>query len=64
MEVQRCTRDGITINTFMLERTDALRQFVSRLTRMNRGRVFFTGADTLGEYLLVDYLHHKKIMIS
>ena len=28
-EVQRCTRDGITINTFMLERSRALAEFVA-----------------------------------
>lgn len=63
-EVQRCTRDGITINTFMLDQTAALRDFVRQLTRMNRGRAFFTGPDRLGEYLLVDYLNHKTAHIT
>ena len=40
-EVQRCTRDGITINTFMLERSRALAEFVALMTRMNRGRAFY-----------------------
>jgi uncharacterized protein with von Willebrand factor type A (vWA) domain len=63
-EVQHCTRDGITINTFMLDRSEALRGFVQHLTRLNRGRVFFTGPDTLGQYLLVDYLAQKRVLIS
>ena len=29
-EVQRCTREGITINTFMLERSPGLMHFVDR----------------------------------
>ena len=37
----RCTREGITINTFMLERSRALAEFVERMTRLNRGRAFY-----------------------
>ena len=40
-EVQRCTREGITINTFMLERSRALAEFVALVTRLNRGRAFY-----------------------
>ncbi len=40
-EVQRCTKDGITINTFMLERSRALAEFVAHMTRLNRGRAFY-----------------------
>ena len=40
-EVQRCTKEGITINTFMLERSRALADFVALMTRMNRGRAFY-----------------------
>ena len=32
-EVQRCTKEGITINTFMLERSRALADFVALMTR-------------------------------
>ena len=40
-EVQRCTKEGITINTFMLERSRALAEFVAHMTRLNRGRAFY-----------------------
>ena len=43
-EVQRCTSDGITINTFMLERSRALAEFVALITRINRGRAFYADA--------------------
>ena len=43
-EVQRCTKDGITINTFMLERSRALAEFVAHMTRLNRGRAFYADA--------------------
>jgi uncharacterized protein with von Willebrand factor type A (vWA) domain len=63
-EVQRCTREGITINTFMLERSQYLMAFVEQLTRINRGRAFFSGAERLGEYLLVDYVSSKRRRVS
>ncbi len=59
-EVQRCTREGITINTFMLERSYALTSFVEQITRINRGRAFFADPERLGDYILVDYLKQKR----
>jgi uncharacterized protein with von Willebrand factor type A (vWA) domain len=58
-EVARCTRDGIVINTFMLERSRALAEFVARLTRLNQGRAFYATPERLGEYVLVDYVGRK-----
>src|ERR687892_1102505 len=59
-EAERITRRGITINTFMLDDSPVLRGFVDDLTRINKGRAFYTRPDRLGEYLLVDYLSHQK----
>ncbi len=59
-EVMRCTRDAIRINTFMLDESYYLRDFVERMTRVNGGRAFFTNADTLGDYVLVDFLDHRR----
>lgn len=59
-EVMRCTRADIRINTFMLDADVGLRSFIERLTRINHGRAFFTSADTLGDYVLVDFLEHKR----
>jgi len=36
------------------------RGFVDDLTRINKGRAFYTRPDRLGEYLLVDYLSHQR----
>jgi uncharacterized protein with von Willebrand factor type A (vWA) domain len=58
-EVARCTREGITINTFMLERSRSLAQFVERMTKLNRGRAFFATPEHLGEYVLVDYVDRR-----
>jgi uncharacterized protein with von Willebrand factor type A (vWA) domain len=58
-EVQRCTKDGITINTFMLERSRALAEFVAHMTRLNRGRAFYASPEHLGEYVLVDFVGRR-----
>jgi uncharacterized protein with von Willebrand factor type A (vWA) domain len=59
-EVMRCTRDGIRINTFMLDESNYLRSFVERMMQLNRGRAFFTTPDTLGDYVLVDFLEQRR----
>lgn len=64
LEVQRCTRDGITINTFMLYDDQWMVAFVNQMAEINRGRTFYTDKDNLGEYLLVDYLNSKKKVVS
>ena len=59
-EVVRCTKDNIRINTFMLDADFGLRSFIEKLTSINRGRAFFTNHQTLGDYVLVDFIEHKK----
>ncbi|MGC1184090.1 MAG: VWA domain-containing protein [Candidatus Dormiibacterota bacterium] len=59
-EVRHCTREGIVINTFMLETNQYLVQFIQQLTRQNRGRVFFVSPDRLGDYVLVDYVASRS----
>jgi uncharacterized protein with von Willebrand factor type A (vWA) domain len=56
-EVQRCSRERITINTFMLERSYSLMSFVDQITKINKGRAFFATPERLGEYILVDYVN-------
>ncbi len=59
-EVGRCTRENITINTFMMERGRYLTDFVDQMTKINRGRAFYATPDRLGEYILVDYVDNKR----
>ena len=63
-EVQRCTKEGITINTFMLERSRALAEFVAHMTRLNRGRAFYATPERLGEYVLVDFVNRRTKRVS
>jgi uncharacterized protein with von Willebrand factor type A (vWA) domain len=63
-EVVRCTKEGITINTFMLDRTPALTDFVGYLTELNRGRAFYAEPERLGEYVLVDFVRRRTTRIG
>ena len=62
--VKRCAQKDITINTFMLDRNYYLKEFVNQLAKINGGRVFYTTPDKLGEYILVDYVQHKRKRIT
>lgn len=63
-EVVRCTRDRITINTFMLERSYYMADFVEQMTKVNKGRAFYATPEALGEYILVDYVASKTRRIK
>ena len=59
-EVARCKRSNVMINTFMLASDLGLVQFVHKVSEMCRGKAYFTTPDTLGEYLLMDYMNRKS----
>ena len=59
-EVKRCTREGIVINTFMMEQDPYLMRFVQEITKINRGRAFFSSPRHLGQYVVTDYLNNKR----
>ncbi len=68
-EVHACTREQITINTFMLTSdwefdAHGEREFVEAVARINRGRILHPSPDSLTRYVLTDYLHHKKKQFS
>jgi len=59
-EVIRCTRENITINTFMLEQSPWLTRFVEEMARINHGRAFFTAPHKLGEYVVADFVTSRR----
>jgi uncharacterized protein with von Willebrand factor type A (vWA) domain len=63
-EVNRATRENITINVFMLWDDPTLKHFVNQMATINRGRAFFTSPDDLGEYVLIDYLNNRRKRVS
>lgn len=58
-EVSRCKRAGIMINTFMLAQEYSLVQFVQQVSAMCRGKAYFTTPETLGSYLLMDFMARR-----
>jgi uncharacterized protein with von Willebrand factor type A (vWA) domain len=62
IEVARCTREQIRINTFALDATGHLRRFVEQMARLNKGKAFFTTPATLGDYVLADFLEDKRAL--
>ena len=63
-EVRHCTKKDIVINIFMLDRSYYLKEFVGQVAKINQGRVFYTTPDELGEYLLVDFVTHRRKSLS
>src|SRR5215213_9715120 len=58
-EVNRCKKQGILINTFMLASDYGLVNFVQKVPEICRGKAYFTTPYTLGQYLLMDYMNRK-----
>ena len=62
--VKKCTQKDIAINTFMLDADYELKAFMDAIARINGGRVFYTTPEQLGEYILVDYVQHKRTRLG
>jgi uncharacterized protein with von Willebrand factor type A (vWA) domain len=62
-EAKRVTDSGIQLSVFMLDDDPMLVAFVDQMTRLNRGRAFYVTSETLGKYLLVDYLRKKRVRV-
>ena len=58
-EVNRCKKQGILINTFMLASDYGLVNFVQKVTEICKGKAYFTTPYNLGQYLLMDYMNRK-----
>ncbi len=63
-EVGRCKRANIMINTFMLASDFQLVQFVQQMSAMCRGKAYFTTPQTLGNYLLMDFMSRRSKHIN
>ena len=66
-EAQRCAKEGITINMFLVpswsQNSDDI-AFAHRLAETTRGRVFFTAGSDLDRFVLWDYLQQKRRVIG
>ena len=66
-EAMLCSREGITINLFLLANWSQSEEdihFAHRLAETTRGRVFFTAGNELDRYVVWDYVKRKKEILS
>jgi uncharacterized protein with von Willebrand factor type A (vWA) domain len=59
-EVDKMTRRGATMNIFMLADDERLTAFVDEVARRNGGRVLRAAGDSLGEYVVRDFLRTRR----
>ena len=59
-EASACRRAGIPINTFMLANDAYLVRFVRQITKIARGKAYFTSTMTLGQYIMLDFLQRQR----
>ena len=58
-EAMRLSRAGVTFNVFMLEESAGLIRFMERLARLTSGRVFLMSSESVGEFVLRDYVRRR-----
>ncbi|TDJ58777.1 MAG: VWA domain-containing protein [Planctomycetota bacterium] len=66
-EAQLVTREGITINIFLLPNWGQTRddvQFAHRMAEASGGRVFFTGGSDLDRFVVWDYVKRRRTIIG
>jgi uncharacterized protein with von Willebrand factor type A (vWA) domain len=66
-EAQLCSREGITINIFLLQSWNQTMEdvrFAHKVAETTRGRVFFTAGRELDRYVVWDYVARRKQIIS
>ncbi len=59
-EVDKMTRRQATLNIFMLADDERLSSFVDEVARRNGGRVLRAMPDSLGEYVVSDFLRSRR----
>ena len=59
-EVDKMTRRGATMNVFMLADDERLTAFVDEVARRNGGRVLQAMPESLGEYVVKDFLSTRR----
>jgi uncharacterized protein with von Willebrand factor type A (vWA) domain len=66
-EGQLCHREGITINTFLLQswwQSNEDVKFAQRLSESTTGRVFFTAGKDLDRYVVWDYVKRRREILA
>jgi len=59
-EVKKATAESITIDTFMLDSSPVLVEFVREISKINGGRAIICMPDDLGELILLEEIKRRK----
>jgi uncharacterized protein with von Willebrand factor type A (vWA) domain len=59
-EVKKATAEGITIDTFMLDNSPVLVEFVREISRINGGRAVICLPDELGKLILLEEIKRRE----
>jgi uncharacterized protein with von Willebrand factor type A (vWA) domain len=59
-EVDKMTKRRATLNVFMLADDERLTSFVDEVARRNGGRVLQAMSDSLGAYVVSDFLRSRR----
>ncbi len=59
-EADACRRKRIRISTFMIADDPVLVRFIDELTKLNKGRAYYSSLDRLGGYVFVDYVKNRR----
>ena len=66
-EAMHCSKDGITINIFLIPSWSQSQEdvrFAQRLAQTTKGRVFFTSGRDLDRFVLWDYVANRRDIIA
>ena len=66
-EAERCRREGIVINIFLLpswSQTEDDVQFAHRMAERTGGRVLFAGGEELDRFVVWDYVKMRRTIIG
>ena len=66
-EAQLCSREGITINMFLVpswSQTEDDVRFAQKLAESTKGRVFFTGGEDLDRFVVWDYVRQRREVLG
>jgi uncharacterized protein with von Willebrand factor type A (vWA) domain len=59
-EAAECHKKGISLTTFMVASDPYLVSFVEELSRVGRGKAYFSNVDDLGTFVFADFLRNRR----
>ncbi len=58
-----CRKKNIFLTTFMLTDDPYLKNFIHKLTKVSKGKAFYSSVDNLGKFILEDFISNRKRLL-